>query len=264
MCTLYQETLTLPKTIPHRSRQQPTQASAWEAMVQQEAENGLTRERIVAAAMAIADSEGLAAVSIRRIAAQLGSSPMALYHYVPSKRDLLNLMLDASNAEFAWPAETIRNWRSALSHFAWESRRCLKRHPWVSVLRASDPEYGPECIRILELLLTTLSQFGLDVRAAIRVLGVLFVFVNGFVAAETADGGAPRSPKKRRSGKQPVFSRAVLATGKFPNVARFVEMGAELPDDQAFERALHWILNGIASDLEVHVRVEPTKRRKSA
>lgn len=248
----------MSKANSYRLRQQPAQASTWDTVLQQEAENGLTRERIVAAAIAIADNEGLAAVSIRKVAAQLGSSPMALYHYVPSKRDLLNLMLDASNAEFAWPAAKLTNWRSALSHFAWESRRCLKRHPWASELRAGDPEYGPECIRILESLLTTLSQFGLDVRAAIRVIGVLFVFVNGFVAAETAEVGASRSPKQRRSGNQPLFSRAILATGKFPNVARFIQMSAELPDDQAFERALNWILNGIASD------VEPTKRRKSA
>ena len=137
--------------------------------------------------MAIADEQGLAAVSIRRIAAQLGSSPMSLYHYVPSKRDLLNLMLDGFNAQFEWPSEKITEWRVALHHFASESRRCLKRHPWASALRASDPEYGPECIRTLESLLTSLSRFGLDTRTATRALGVLFVFVNGFVALETVD-----------------------------------------------------------------------------
>lgn len=254
----------MSKANSNRLRQQPAQASTWDTVLQQEVENGLTRERIVAAAMAIADDEGLAAVSIRKVAAQLGSSPMAFYHYVPSKRDLLNLMLDTSNAEFTWPATKLTDWRGALSHFGRESRRCLKRHPWAIELRAGDPEYGPECIRILESLLTTLSQFGLDVRTAIRIIGVLFVFVNGFVAAETAEVSASRSLKQRRSANQPLFSRAILATGKFPHVVRFVEMGAELPDDQAFERALNWILNGIASDLEVHACVEPTKRRKSA
>lgn len=215
----------------------------------------------MAAGIALADQHGLAAVSIRRIAAQLGSSPMALYHYVPSKRDLLNLILDALNADFEWPTAGFTNWRSALSHFARESRRSLKRHPWATALRAADPEYGPECIRTLESLLTTLSKFGLEMRTATRALGVLFVFVNGFVAAETAHAGI-RAPKSQRpAGNQPRFSSAVLATGKFPNVARFVAMGAELPDDDGFERALNWILDGIEADLSVRIGPKTTKRQ---
>jgi AcrR family transcriptional regulator len=233
-------------------------------MVRQRAENSLTLERIVAAGIAIADRTGLAAVSIRRIAAQLKSSPMALYHYVPSKRDLLNLMLDASNTESDWPAESITDWRSALSHFAWESRRCLKRHPWVSVLRATDPEYGPEGIRMFESLLETLSGFGLEMRTATRALGVLFVFVNGFVAAETGDAGVIPQHGQRKSAHQPRFSTAILATGTFPNVVRFIEMGAELPDDQGFERGLNWILNGIEADLEAYGRIQAARGKKSA
>ncbi len=233
--------------------------STWDRLIQPEAKSGLTRERIVSAAIAIADAHGLSAVSIRRIAAQLDASAMGLYHYVPAKRDLLNLMLDATNAEFKWPATSIDGWRELLSHFAWESRACLKRHPWVGILRAGDPEYGPECIRILEELLTSLAQFGLDVRNAIRVLGVLFVFVNGFVAAENSNERRPKGRRKDKAkhrnrrlaeGEQPVFARPVLATGKFPHVSRFIETGSELPDDEAFGRALSWILNGIAADIQ--------------
>jgi AcrR family transcriptional regulator len=154
----------MSKELSKRSRLRPAETySTWDAIVRQEAAaNGLTRKRIVAAAVAIADKEGLGAVSIRKIAAQLDSSAMALYHYVPSKRDLLNLMLDASYSDFEWQAETITGWREALRHFAWESRRLLKEHPWTSPLRAADPEYGPECIRILEGLFASLAQFGLD------------------------------------------------------------------------------------------------------
>jgi len=214
--------------------------------------------------MDIADRQGLEKVSIRRIAAQLRSSPMALYHYVPSKSDLLNLMLDASNVEFEWPVEALVDWRGALAYFARESRRSLKQHPWVGVLRAADPEYGPECIRMFESLLATLSRFGLDMRTATRALGVLFVFVNGFVAAETVDAGLPRSKRQRRSANQPRFSKAILATGKFPNVARFVKMGAEVPGDQAFERGVKWILDGLEADLQAQGCNPATRRKKSA
>jgi tetracycline repressor-like protein len=189
---------------------------------------------------------------------------MSLYHYVPSKRDLLNLMLDAANADFGWPAKTITDWRGVLCHFAWESRRCLKQHPWVNQLRASDPEYGPESIRILEWLLTSLARVGLDVRTAIRVIGVLFVFVNGFVAAESSGSPASKSEGRRPSVSQPTFAKAILATGNYPHVKRFIEMTAEIPDDQGFERALDLILNGVASEIELHTRSLAAKQGKQA
>jgi AcrR family transcriptional regulator len=218
----------------------------------------------VAAGIAIADHQGLARVSVRRIAAQLDSSPMSLYHYVSSKRDLLNLMLDAANADFGWPAKTITDWRGVLCHFAWESRRCLKQHPWVNQLRASDPEYGPESIRILEWLLTSLSSVGLDVRTAIRVIGVLFVFVNGFVAAESLRSSGCKQQVRQQSVNHPNFAKAILATGNYPHVKRFIQMTADIPDDQGFERALNLILNGVASEIQLHGRSLAAKQRKEA
>jgi AcrR family transcriptional regulator len=255
--------LELSKPANHRlGRQRRKDSSTWDAIVHEGNDSGLTRERIVAAGIAIADQDGLARVSVRRIAAQLDSSPMSLYHYVPSKRDLLNLMLDAANADFAWPAKTITDWRGVLCHFAWESRRCLKQHPWLNQLRASDPEYGPESIRILEWLLTSLSRVGLDVRTAIRVIGVLFLFVNGFVAAESSGSSAGKSEGRRSSVNQPTFAKAVLATGNYPHVKRFIEMTAEIPDDQGFERALNLVLNGVASEIQLHGRSLAAKQGK--
>ncbi len=254
--------VSLPKTnlrpVAHESERAP---STWDNLFEQDARIGLNRERIVAAGIALADQHGLAALSIRRIAAQLGSSTMALYHHVLSKRDLMNLLLDALNAEFQWPSQSFPHWRATLSHFARESRRSLKRHPWASALHAGDCEYGPQCIRTLEYLLRTLSEFGLDMRSATRALGVLFVFVNGFVAAEGAEAGSRPSKTRRSSTNRPRFSRAVLATGKFPKVAQFASMDAELPDDDGFERALNWILDGIAADLSAHAELEAPKRR---
>jgi AcrR family transcriptional regulator len=222
--------------------------STWDAIADDTDGSGLTRERIVAAGIAIADRGGLAKVSVRKIAAQLDSSPMSLYHYVRSKRDLLNLMLDRANADFGWPEKTITDWRGVLCHFARESRRCLKEHPWVNRLRVSDPEYGPESIRILEWLLTSLARVGLDVKTAIRVIGVLYVFVNGFVADEESAPAAGET----KALNQPNFATPILATGNYPQVQRFIEMSAEIHDDQAFEHALAVILNGVASEIQLH------------
>src|ERR1700722_5429105 len=262
MCTL-SGGMTLPKPARDPLRHEgPKASSTWDATAQEGDDSGLTRERIVAAGIAIADQDGLARVSVRRIAAQLDASPMSLYHYVPSKRDLLNLMLDAANRNFGWPAKTITDWRGVLCHFAWESRRCLKQHPWVNQLRASDPEYGPESIRILEWLLTSLSRVGLDVRTAIRVIGVLFVFVNGSVAAESSGSSASKSAGRRPSVNQPTFAKAILATGNYPHVKRFIEMTAEIADDQGFERALNLILNGVDSEIQLHERLAAKQEKR--
>ena len=259
--TNYVYTVRVPKLTVIRLRgQRPGVRSTWDAIADDSDDSGLTRERIVVSGIAIADQDGLARVSVRRIAAQLDSSPMALYHYVPSKRDLLNLMLDAANADFGWPARTITDWRGVLCHFAWESRRCLKRHPWVNQLRASDPEYGPESIRILEWLLTSLSRVGLDLRTAIRVIGVLYVFVNGFVAAEGSESSAGKGKERRASVNQPAFAKPILATGKYPHVKRFVEMNAEIPDDQGFKRALSIVLNGVASEIKLRGTIAAAKQ----
>jgi Tetracyclin repressor-like, C-terminal domain len=115
-------------------------------------------------------------------------------------------------------------------------------------------EAAPLGIRILEWLLTSLSKVGLDVRTAIRVIGVLFVFVNGFVAAESSGSSACRSQGRRPSVRHPNFAKAVLATGNYPHVKRFIEMTAEIHDDQGFERALNLILNGVASEIQLHER----------
>jgi len=236
-------------------------SSTWQATIDEGKRNELTRERIVQAGLALADRGGLGAVSIRRIAAELGSSPMALYHHVPSKRDLLNLIHDELSCEMRWAAGGFSDWRSTLGHFAHETRDGFKRHPWAASLRASDIEYGPECIRTLEKLLESLLPFGLDMKIAARALGVLFVFVNGFVAAETAN--VTRHAKHGRvAAHQPRFSEAILKTGRFPNTARFVEMGDQLTDDEGFERALNWILDGI--EAELHTRLQPAKSKRTA
>jgi AcrR family transcriptional regulator len=252
----------LAKPTGNRRHQRLKSSSTWDALAPREDNSGLTQERIVAAGIAIADQDGLARVSIRRIAAQLNSSPMSLYHYVPSKRDLLNLMLDAANADFGRPAKKIFDWRGVLRHFAWESRRGLKQHPWVNQLRASDPEYGPESSRILDWLLTSLSSVGLDVRTAIRVIGVLFVFVNGFVAAESSQPAAGTKGGRRSPVNHPNLSKAILATGNYPHVQRFVAMSSEIRDDRGFEQALNLILNGVTSEIELRGRPLPAKQRQ--
>src|SRR5262245_54493212 len=99
---------------------------------------------IVAAAIALADSEGLGAVAMRRVAEALGVAPMSLYSYVPSKAELLDLMLDTATGETARPP--IDDWRSGLAGIARENWTLYHRHPWMLHIAAYRPPLGPNVI----------------------------------------------------------------------------------------------------------------------
>src|SRR6188472_3619062 len=94
-------------------------------------EGGLNRAAIVRAAIAIADAEGLDAVSIRRVAAVLDARPMSLYTHVASKDDLVDLMVDEAIADVLLPEPLPTDWREAMRAIAAQSYRAFRAHPWA-------------------------------------------------------------------------------------------------------------------------------------
>ncbi|HWO66941.1 MAG TPA: helix-turn-helix domain-containing protein, partial [Umezawaea sp.] len=109
----------------------------------------LTRERIVRAAMAVADDEGLDAVSIRRIAAELNSRPMSLYAHIGGKDDLLDLMHDAA-VEETLVGDVPSDWREALRLLARHNRAAALRHPWLLATRDTGCPIGPASLKRLD------------------------------------------------------------------------------------------------------------------
>src|SRR5580692_1854335 len=91
----------------------------------------LSLSRIVAAAVRVADTEGLDAVSMGRVAAELGTAPMSLYRHVSAKDELLTLMVDAAWGDSPEPGAPGESWRAGLSRWAWAMRAQARRHPWV-------------------------------------------------------------------------------------------------------------------------------------
>ena len=110
----------------------------------------LSVEQIVRVAIEIADAEGLGAVSMRRVAERLGVTTMSLYRYVPSKNDLLELMLDAIASPWPDPAEMPDNWRDALHLWAHRNMAVYREHPWLIEYAFSHPPFGPNNIRWME------------------------------------------------------------------------------------------------------------------
>lgn len=141
---------------------------------------GLDLERIVSAAVNVAASEGLEAVSMSRVATELGSSAMSLYRYVAAKDELLALMVDAAFDTPVGPPADGEDWRAGLSRWAWTYHDALRRHPWVLRVPISGPPVTPNQIAWLEDGLRSLAGTGLTEPEKLSVI----LLVSGYVRNE--------------------------------------------------------------------------------
>ncbi|MEU9092049.1 TetR/AcrR family transcriptional regulator [Streptomyces sp. NPDC048428] len=205
-----------------------------------------SRADIAAAAVRIADAEGLDAVSMRKVAAELGCGTMSLYNYVPRKEDLHELMLDAVSAGYEYP-EPSGDWRADLLALAHQARGMMRRHTWVP--RLMSPVYGfsPNALRYLEYALSCLD--GVDVRFGEKM--ELIAMVNGVVTTYTANeiATAERSRSLPWSEEQEQAARtgyliSQIMTGKYPRMAAgFAEDPGPIDLDGVFDRALARVLD---------------------
>jgi AcrR family transcriptional regulator len=146
---------------------------------------GLTIDQVVAAATALADADGLDAVTMRRVAACLGVVPMTLYTYVPGKAELLDLMLDSAYAQMPRTDTTGQPWRQRLAVIAAENRALFEAHPWAAAISAIRPPLGPGLIAKYEHELSALDGLGLDDIQMDAALTHLLVFVQAWARAAT-------------------------------------------------------------------------------
>jgi AcrR family transcriptional regulator len=146
----------------------------------------LTIDKIIDAAIAIADAQGMAALSMRAVGERLGRTAMALYTYVPSKSELVDLMYDRALAEL--PTDYPQaDWRAAATAWANDLWAFYLRHPWMLQVSQARPVLGPNEYLSMETVLHILHRSGLTPRMMQRVVGALFHFVRGNaqVIAET-------------------------------------------------------------------------------
>ncbi|MFC9182556.1 TetR/AcrR family transcriptional regulator C-terminal domain-containing protein [Streptomyces globisporus] len=143
----------------------------------------LSVDAIVAAAVALADEEGMGALSMRAVGDRLGRTAMALYTYVPGKSELLDLMYDAVHAELPVRDPDSGDWRGALTAWAGEVLEFYVRHPWVLQVSQARPVLGPHEYAGLDTLVTLLRATGLKAALLRRLVGTLFPFVRGSAQA---------------------------------------------------------------------------------
>ncbi|THV26756.1 TetR/AcrR family transcriptional regulator [Glycomyces paridis] len=209
--------------------------------------SGLSRERIVAEATAIADAEGLHQVSMKRIADGLDCGVMSLYRHVPGKDELVALMYDATMAD-APPLPEFADWRDAMHAWAMAVRTLFRAHPWALPLATANHMMGPGEAYWLDWALGVFTRTGLD--ADVSLAAVLAV--NGYV------GGALRPELQGQDDPQWFrFMRHPAAAERFPNVQRLIDSGgiADSPVlKDSFEFGLGLVLDGLERYIETRPR----------
>ena len=146
---------------------------------------GLSRQRVVAEAIRLADREGVHGLSMRRLAGSLGAGAMSLYHYVANKEELLDAMVDVVFEEIALPPEEL-DWQSAMRERAMSARQVLARHPWAIGLMESRTSPGPANLRHREAVTACLRRAGFTVLMATHTNWLLDSYVYGFALQETS------------------------------------------------------------------------------
>lgn len=213
---------------------------------------GLTLHKIVAAAIRVADRDGLDAVSMARVAAELGAAPMSLYRHVTSKDELLDLMTDTAWGPPPDPVEG--DWRDKLSAWAWAMRTSMFRHPWALKVPVSGLPVYPNNVAWFEQGLAALE--GKPLAEAQKASVVLLV--SGYVRIEvstSADIAAAMGAESEEDAEQAWMLKyrdmmaAITDPVRFPATTRLLKSGvfdtADPPDDE-FSFGLERILDGIA------------------
>jgi AcrR family transcriptional regulator len=210
----------------------------------------LDRGRIVAAAIALADVGGLEAVSLRKVAARLDAGPMRLYRYISTKEELFDLMVDEVQAEIL-PAEQAGDWREALCVLAHRTRRAALRHEWLADLLGGRPALGPNGLAVTEATLAALDGLA-DLDTVMRAVETVSAYFTGAIRREIANLRAERATGLSKHDWQRAHGPHVtnmLATGRFPALAKAVHDGTDVDAETSFATGLDWVLDAVAARL---------------
>ncbi|MEV0223678.1 TetR/AcrR family transcriptional regulator [Streptomyces sp. NPDC050704] len=208
---------------------------------------GLTLDRIVEAAVQVADRDGLEAVSMRRIAAELGTGTMSLYRHVPGKGELLDLMLDRVQRPGDDMSVFGENWRSALEAFARATLALYQRHPWLLRVNNSRPVLGPSSMDGMEKVISRIRPMSLRDPELVSVVIMIDSYVTGAARtqlyAQEAERRTGLTDTEFWAAQSPILEK-VMTSGRYPVMASLSE-DAFGSDFDHFEFGLQRILDGL-------------------
>ena len=214
----------------------------------------LTLPRIVAAAIALADRDGLADLSMRRLAGELGVATMSLYRHVPSRDDLLLAMIDTAVGAVPLPPRPPTGWRVALDLVARREWAAFKQHPWLGPsMSLTRPQLAPNAMRLSEFVLTAFDGTGLRFAERMYVQVLLFSFVRGVASALEPEAEAIRDSgltDEQWMDAQTENFVAVISAGDLPYIRELTTQPFDYDLDKLFEFGLARLLDGLVPYVE--------------
>jgi len=197
-----------------------------------------SRAQVTAAAVGVADQDGLDAVTMRRVAAELGTGAASLYRYVATRDDLLDLMADSAGAEYVLTVPG-GDWLASLLDVAGQARTIMLRHPWLPALVITRATLGPHGADLVEHVLNVLKDHPAGPATKLEAFGTLMAVTATFVQNETATDPAARE-------RQAAYLQHVAADGRHPQLAALLATGAPPGDaGDRFARLVTRILAGL-------------------
>ncbi|HEY6314121.1 MAG TPA: TetR/AcrR family transcriptional regulator C-terminal domain-containing protein [Streptosporangiaceae bacterium] len=215
----------------------------------------ISRDAIVTAAIDLLDREGLAALSMRKLADQLGAGAASLYWHVGSKDGLLDLVMDQVIGEGKVPDPDPEHWQDQLKQVARDQRAASLRHPWLVRVSIGRIPMGPNALRYSDAILAILRAGGLPPHLAVQGYLLLIAAVNGFTIDETGvdDSADPAAsapltdPDTRQQAADMARDYiASLPATQFPNMTALAGEFAFADPDERFELLINLFVDGLA------------------
>ena len=207
----------------------------------------LSRQRALSTAVALADDEGIGALTMRRLAQELGVEAMSLYHHVANKDDILDGMVDTVFGEIERPADGA-DWKTAMRDRARSARAALTRHPWAISIMESRSSPGPATLRHHDAVLGSCRAAGFSVAMAAHAFSLLDSYIYGFVLQEV------NLPFDETDDLEAVVESMMLpfSADDYPHLVELttehvLQPGYRYGDE--FEYGLGLILDGLAAQL---------------
>jgi AcrR family transcriptional regulator len=204
----------------------------------------LSRERVLRAAVGIADAHGLAALTMRSLAAELGTKPMSLYYYIRNKDELLDALVDGVFAEIDLP-QVGGEWRAEVRRRSLSARAVLARHPWALTLVETRTSPGPATLRHHDAMLGVLRAGGFSLPMTAHAYAIVDAYVYGFVLQEASlpfDSGDSANAVAESI-------MAGFASDEYPYMVEFATQHVQRPGysfGEQFEFGLDLILDALA------------------
>jgi AcrR family transcriptional regulator len=233
-----------------KARERDASMLIWERPepIQRAAPGPLSRDSIVTAALEIADREGLAAVSFRRVAALLNVGAMRFYTFVESKEELLDLLIDSVFAEMLPARRGHKEWKYGVRSLALRMRSAALKHPWIADLLGGRPHLGPNALAYLEQVHRILRTAIHDIDSVALAARSVYSYVLGAVRSELSERQAEsRSGQTKRAwqASQEPYLRRMIAYHRFVTLAEMMDQARDFSPEQVFDSGLETLLLGI-------------------